>query len=87
MQTAIDFSTKGYANQHAITTENLDDNIALSMSGGTNSNSPKYFTTGSAVRFYGSNILTITAKNGAKLSAVEITFVTAKDVTLPDTKN
>lgn len=57
------------------------------MSGGTNSNSPKYFTTGSAERFYGSNILTITAKNGAKLSAVEITFVTAKDVTLPDTTN
>lgn len=86
-ETAIDFSTKGYDNQHAITTENLDDNIALSMSGGTNSNSPKYFTTGSAVRFYGSNILTITAKNGAKLSAVEITFVTAKDVTLPNTTN
>ena len=84
---SIDFSTKGYDNQHAITSENLDDNIALSMSGGTNSNSPKYFTTGSAVRFYGSNILTITAKNGAKLSAVEITFVTAKDVTLPDTTN
>lgn len=84
---SIDFSTKGYDNQHAITSENLDDNIVLSMSGGTNSNTPKYFTSGSAVRFYGSNILTITAKNGAKLSTVEITFVTAKDVTLPDTTN
>lgn len=47
--------------------------ITLSVSNGDNKNGPKYYTTGSAVRFYGGNSFTLTSSS-SKIISVEIEF-------------
>lgn len=47
--------------------------ITLSVSNGDNKNGPKYYTSGSAVRFYGGNSFTLTSSS-SKIISVEIEF-------------
>ena len=47
--------------------------ITLSVSNGDNKNGPKYYTTGSAVRFYGGNSFALTSSS-SKIISVEIEF-------------
>ncbi len=47
--------------------------ITLSVSNGDNKNGPKYYSTGSAVRFYGGNSFTLTSSS-SKIISVEIEF-------------
>lgn len=47
--------------------------ITITFNKGTNSNAPKYFTTGSAIRAYGGNYFTVTA-NGNKITKIVIGF-------------
>lgn len=46
--------------------------ITLTGDKGTNSNGPKYYDTGSAVRFYGSNTLTVSTKNNTDLAITKV---------------
>lgn len=48
------------------------DKVTLALDKGSNSNPPKYYSTGTAVRAYGSNKLTFTVPSGYKI--VKITF-------------
>lgn len=47
--------------------------VTISVAKGTNSNGPKYYTTGAAVRFYGSNSFTLVS-SGKAIEKVELTF-------------
>lgn len=47
--------------------------ITIAFNKGTNSNAPKYFTTGSAIRAYAGNYFTVTA-NGNKITKIVIGF-------------
>ena len=65
----------GYENSAVLETVNLDEKVAAIFDKGTNSNAPKYFTNGDAVRAYGGNTFTISGGKVA-IQKVEITFGT-----------
>ena len=56
----IDFSALGYDNAAEVTTVQGTD-VTLTFDKGTNNNTPKYYTTGTAVRMYGGNTLTVSS--------------------------
>lgn len=69
----VDFSTLGYTNAQEFTSY-TSGIVTFSGDKGTNTNSPKYYDTGTAVRFYGSNSLTIDLEEGYAITSIEITF-------------
>ncbi len=65
-------SEMGYENGVAVPEVSLNGGaVTLVFDKGTNSNPPKYYTSGTAVRCYGGN--TITVRSDAKISKIEIT--------------
>ena len=68
-----DATAQNYANQTEISTVNLDEKINAVFDKNTNSNAPKYYTSGTAVRIYGGNTITISGEKVA-ISKVEFTF-------------
>ena len=67
----IDFSTKGYENAEAIASVK-GTNFNISFDKGTNSNGPKYYDTGTAIRVYGSNSFTVSSSK--IISQIKFTF-------------
>ncbi len=74
---SIDFSAQNYKNGDEVQMVMIDDNVSIALDKGTNSNTPKYYTTGEAVRLYGSNTMTITTASGV-LKSVELTFASGE---------
>ena len=62
----------GYDNAEEYTGEVVGD-ITVTVDSGSNSNSPKFYTTGSAVRFYGDNSFTLES-SGNNIIKVEFEF-------------
>ena len=69
----INLSTQGYANQQEVSSVS-GDNITISFNKGSNSNTPKYYSSGTAVRVYGGGNMKVSAKNSHTISKIEITF-------------
>ena len=67
----IDFTAQGYENGQAIESCTVD-NVTVSFDKGTNSNAPKYYNAGTAMRLYGGNSMTVAAP--ANLKSIEFTF-------------
>ena len=67
----IDFSQKGYANAEAVASFK-GTNVTITFDKGSNSNAPKYYTSGTAIRCYGSNSLTISSSKTIK--TIKFTF-------------
>lgn len=68
----IDLTAQGFTNAQVVEAVTQGD-VTLTFDKGTNSNAPKYYNTGSAVRCYGSNTITVSAK-GASIKAVTLSF-------------
>lgn len=68
----ITFSDLNLDNAWDMTTQTWGTGFTLTFNNGTNSNTPKYYTTGAAVRCYGGNYFTITSEN--TLTKIELTF-------------
>ena len=68
---SVDFTAQGYTNQQAIGTYTGTD-FSVSWDKGTNSNAPKYFTSGTAVRVYGGGTMTVSSTTKT-ISKIEIT--------------
>lgn len=71
------FSSLGYTNQAEVSTIAGTNNCSIVFNKGTNSNAPKYYTSGTAVRAYGGNTITITPAEGYKVCKIVITFGTS----------
>ncbi len=71
--TVIDFSAQGYSNATEVTSVTSDD-ITVTFDKGTGSNTSKYYTSGTAVRVYGGNTVTVSAASGYKIVSISITF-------------
>ena len=68
----IDFTTKGYSNAEDMTSVvGYNGTVSFDEGSNSNGNSPKWYDSGSAVRIYSGNTITITAKSGYVLSSVE----------------
>lgn len=68
-----DTTSQGYTNQQAINSYE-GTSFTVSFDKGTNSNAPKYYTSGTAIRCYGSNSFTVAGKSGYTLTKIELTF-------------
>ena len=71
---SIDFSQQGYSNEAVISNAIIDDNVSVAFNKGTNnSNSPKYYTSGTAIRCYGGNYFTVSATSGS-ITKITLTY-------------
>ena len=68
------FSNLGYENGNEVSTVAGTSHCAIVFAKGTNSNAPKYYTSGTAVRTYGGNTITVTANAGYQISKITFTF-------------
>ena len=68
---------QGYTNGQAIESVDFDNTVSGSFFQGTNSNAPKYYNTGSAIRCYGGNYFTITTSDG-NLTEIALTFASGE---------
>ena len=68
---------QGYSDTADVTSDTFDDNqnisVAFSVGSNGNSNSPKYYTSGSAVRCYVGNTITITSTK-SNIKSIVLTF-------------
>lgn len=71
-ETAVTFSTLGFSNQQAMTTIDGPDFTITFDKGSNNSNPPKYYTSGSAIRAYAGNTFRLDVPSG--MTALAITF-------------
>lgn len=70
-EVTIDFTAKGFANQEAVTSVE-QDGITVTFDKGTNSNAPKFYTSGTAIRIYGGNSMTVSATKS--ITSIALTF-------------
>ena len=88
-EVTIDFTAQGYENGAEVPTL-TQESVTVTFDKGTNSNAPKYYTSGTAVRAYGGNTLTVSSAES--IAKVEFTFgandgtneITADNGTLAD---
>ena len=68
---------QGYENGTVIESVTFDSNVSGTFDKGTNSNAPKYYATGTAIRCYGGNYFTISTSAG-NLTSIAMTFSTGE---------
>lgn len=76
----FDLTTQGYTNGAEFTTLSSEGTPVVTLAGakGSNSNTPKFYTTGNAVRFYGGNTLTVSIESGYNLVGIELKFASGE---------
>ena len=67
----ITFSEQGYDNGEVVETVSGTD-FSIAFDKGSNSNAPKYYTSGTAIRAYGGNTMTVSSTKS--IAKIEITF-------------
>ena len=73
-EVTIDFTAKGYGNQQEVTSVE-QDGITVTFDKGSNSNTPKYYTSGEAIRVYGGGSMTVSSTKN--ITNIAITFGTS----------
>ena len=68
---SVDFSAQGYENQQAVESY-TGTNFTVTFDKGTNSNAPKYYTSGTAIRCYGANTFTVASES--TISQIVLTY-------------
>ena len=68
----IDWTDQGYTNAQEVTGLTVAP-VTVSFDKGTNSNTPKYYTSGTAIRVYAGSKVTISVTSGYKLESVTFT--------------
>lgn len=71
-ESSIDFSAQNYTNQQEISSVSIAEGIIVNFNKGTNPNTPKYYTSGSAIRVYGGGYFTVTSET--TISSITLTF-------------
>lgn len=83
-ENSFDFTKQGYSNQQDITKITFPNGATLTFDGGGNSNNtPKYYTSGTAVRCYAKNTLTFDG-NGKKIVRVKFYYGSRNDAMTAD---
>ncbi len=68
---SVTFSEQGYTNQQEVKSY-AGTNFSIAFDKGTNSNAPKYYTTGNAIRVYGGSYFTVSSSY--TITAITVTF-------------
>lgn len=76
---SIDFSAKSYTNEQSFhdTTVSIDTNVDVYFNKGDNSNDPKYYTSGTAIRVYGGSYFTVSSPTGKTITKIKLTYGTS----------
>ena len=69
---SVDFSTMGYSNQTAVTTVDINNNTTATFAKANGSTAPTYYTSGTAVRCYAKNTITISSQSA--MTGITFTF-------------
>lgn len=69
---AIDFTAQGFSNQQAVTSVSGTD-CTVTFDKGTNTNVPKYYDAGSAIRIYGGGNMTVSSSTKT-IVGIDLTF-------------
>ena len=69
---SIDFTAQNYSNQQSIESCSGTD-FTVTFAKGSNSNAPKYYTSGTAIRAYGGNTVTVSSTT-KKLASITFSF-------------
>lgn len=75
--TEVTFSSLGYSNGKAVETVIIHDDIKVTFDKGSNSNAPKYYTTGNAIRIYGGNTFTVSSTNHT-INSISFSFASGE---------
>ncbi len=67
----LDLTAQGYTNGQEVTSLTIDG-VTVTFDKGTNNNTPKYYTSGNAVRLYGGGSLTVSAEDA--ITGITFTF-------------
>lgn len=70
-------SEQQYSNGAAVSSATVDANVSLTFAKGSNSNAPKYYDSGTAIRLYGGNTMTVSSTQ--TITSIVITFGTGGD--------
>ena len=70
---SVTFADNGYTDGEAVAYATIGECATATFDKGTSSNAPKYYSTGTAIRLYAKNTMTIT---GTNLSAITLSFGT-----------
>lgn len=76
-EATFNFSEMGYNNQDEVS-KCQSGIVTLDLAAGSNSYPPKYYTTGTGVRLYGGNTLTVSVPNGYYLTEISFTTDSSK---------
>ena len=72
---SLDFTAQGYTNAQEVASLTVDG-VTVTFDKGTNSNAPKYYTSGAAIRVYGGGYFTVASE--MQIVKVEITFASGE---------
>ena len=62
---SVTFKNLGYGNAAEVKSVKVNDHINITFDKGSNSNTPKYYTSGNAIRVYGGGKMTIAGADKA----------------------
>ena len=82
-EATFNFSEMGYNNKDEVS-KCQSGIVTLDLAAGSNSNPPKYYTTGTGVRLYGGNTLTVSVPNGYYLTEISFTTDSSKGSSFND---
>ena len=69
----LDLTAQGYTNQQEVTSLTVD-NVTVTFDKGTNTNTPKYYTSGNSVRVYGGGTVTISTSGSDPITGITFTY-------------
>lgn len=70
---SIDYTAQGYSNQQVITDAGIDSVVSVTFANGSGSSGPKYYTSGTAIRAYAKNTITVSAP-GKTIVKIDLTY-------------
>lgn len=84
-QVTVTFKDLGFSNGQEVSSVTVDENITLLFDKGTNNNTCKYYTTGTAMRVYGGGTMTIQGVSGVTINSVTMTTQSSNAVNTAST--
>lgn len=84
-ETTITFSENGYANGDEVTSvTTTEGNIAVTFAKGEGTATPKYYTSGTALRMYSGNTMTFEIPSGTTITGIDMTLASGSYNTADD---
>ena len=78
-ESSVVFAELGYENAQEVIDVVVDENVSITFAKGSNSNAPKYYDSGTAIRAYGGNTFTVNVGGNYIVKEIRLEFSTGGD--------